>query len=77
MMYENNLLGSQIKIIYSPSKSIAYNGRVAARESKFKHHKATPAPRPCKITNGVERKSLFNCIVHILSAGPTTGPIST
>lgn len=60
-----------------PNTSIAYTGLCDARASRFKHHNATPAPRPCNKTIGVFGESSFNDMVHILSAGPTTGPIST
>lgn len=55
---------------------MAKTGRFAAKLSKFKHHKATPAPNPCNNTNGVFCDSEFNDIVHILSQFPTTGPTS-
>lgn len=60
-----------------PNRSIAYTGRVTAKASKFKHHKATPAPRPWRRTSGVFGDSVLKDTVHILSAGPTTGPMST
>lgn len=60
-----------------PNKSIAKTGLVAARLSKFKHQRATPAPKPCNNTRGVFCESEFSDRVHILSHLPTTGPIST
>lgn len=56
---------------------MAYTGLWDASASKFKHHNATPAPKPCSKTIGTFGDSSFNEMVHILSAGPTTGPIST
>lgn len=60
-----------------PKRSIAYTGLCDASASRFKHQRATPAPKPCKRTMGVFTDSSFKDIVHILSAVPTTGPIST
>lgn len=64
-------------MMYIPNISIAKTGLVAAKVSKFKHHNATPAPKPCNKTNGVFSESAFKDIVHILSHFPTTGPTST
>jgi hypothetical protein len=47
--------------------SMAYTGRLAAKESKFKHQNATPAPKPCRRTSGVFFDSTFIAIVHILA----------
>jgi len=60
-----------------PRISIAYTGLVAASESRLRHHNATPAPKPCRRTIGVLVDSWFKEMVQILSAVPTTGPIST
>jgi hypothetical protein len=60
-----------------PRISIAYTGLVAASESRLRHHSATPAPKPWRRTIGVLVDSWFKEIVQILSAVPTTGPMST
>lgn len=56
---------------------MAYTGLDFAKASKLRHHNATPAPNPWSKTKGDLVLSSFNEIVHILSAAPTTGPIST
>uniref|UniRef100_A0A1A9WGL6 Uncharacterized protein n=1 Tax=Glossina brevipalpis TaxID=37001 RepID=A0A1A9WGL6_9MUSC len=61
----------------NPKMSIAYTGRSLDNASKFKTHKATPAPKPCNITRGISRESVFKLRVHILSASPIAGPTST
>jgi len=66
-----------IRASHSPRISIAYTGLVAASESRLRHHNATPAPKPCRRTIGVLVDSWFKEMVQILSAVPTTGPMST
>uniref|UniRef100_A0A1B0BE31 Uncharacterized protein n=1 Tax=Glossina palpalis gambiensis TaxID=67801 RepID=A0A1B0BE31_9MUSC len=61
----------------NPKMSIAYTGRSLDNASKFKTHKATPAPNPCNITTGTSRESVFKLKVHTLSASPIAGPTST
>lgn len=56
---------------------MAYTGLCEAKASRFKHHNATPAPKPCNRTIGVFGDSSFKEMVHILSDVPTTGPMST
>lgn len=71
------IINEIIIILFLPNMSIAYTGLWEANASRFKHHNATPAPKPCNKTIGVFVDSSFKEMVHILSDVPTTGPIST
>jgi hypothetical protein len=66
-----------IRTCHLPRISIAYTGLLAASESRLRHHNATPEPKPCRRTTGVLVDSGFKQMVQILSAVPTTGPMST
>lgn len=60
-----------------PKTSMAYTGLEAAKESKFKTHRATPDANPWSRSIGVLFDSVLSEIVHNLSDSPTVAPILT